>query len=72
MKDYLTPQELATLWNLRTRQVYELLKEMRTAGRWLDYMVRPKRTTLTTADAFEDFLKWRDMQKWKEQHEQRQ
>lgn len=70
-RDYLNPQELAKLWNLNTRHVYELVKEMREVGKWSDSMIRPLRTTLVTPDAFEDFLKWRDMDRWeKKQNEQ--
>ena len=70
-RDYLNTQELAKLWNLNTRPVYELVKEMREVGKWSDSMIRPLRTTLVTPDAFEDFLKWRDMDRWeKKQNEQ--
>ena len=69
-RDYLNPQELAKLWNLNTRHVYELVKEMREVGKWSDSMIRPLRTTLVTPDALEEFLKWRDMDRWERQHEQ--
>lgn len=58
-KNYLTPQELARLWNQKTKHVYELIKEMKRAGKWNDRMVKPGRTTLVDVDAFEEFLKER-------------
>lgn len=68
-RDYLNPAELAGLWNLETRHVYELIKEMREAGKWSDSIIRPLKTPLVTADAFEEFLKWRDGEKWRKAHE---
>lgn len=58
-KNYLTPQELARLWNQNTRHTYELIKEMKRIGKWNDRMVKPSRTTLVDVDAFEEFLKER-------------
>lgn len=58
-KNYLTPQELARLWNQKTRHVQELIKEMKQVGKWNDRMVKPSRTTLVDVDAFEEFLKER-------------
>ena len=71
-KDYLNPQELARLWNLHPRHVIDLVNEMRAVGKWSDSMIRPLRTTLVTPDAFEEFLKWRDMDRWEKRHEQEQ
>lgn len=58
-KNYLTPQELARLWNQKTKHVYELIKEMKRVGKWNDRMVKPGRTTLVDVEAFEEFLKER-------------
>ena len=57
-RDYLTPKDIAGLWNLDIKRVYKHLKHMRDIGKWSDSMVKPKRAILVTADAFEDYLKW--------------
>ena len=58
-KNYLTPQELARLWNQKIRHTYELIKEMKKTGKWNDRMVKPGKTTFVDVDAFEEFLKER-------------
>ena len=57
-RGYLTPNDIARLWNLNIKTVYKHLKHMRDTGKWSDSMVKPKRAILVTADAFEDYLKW--------------
>lgn len=59
-KNYLTPQELARLWDQKIKHIYELIKEMKRDGRWSDKMVKPGRTTWVDADAFEEFLQERN------------
>jgi hypothetical protein len=53
---------LARLWNQNIKHVYELIKEMKRAGKWSDKMVKPGRTTWVDADAFEEFLQERGKQ----------
>ena len=62
-RDYLTPLEIAGLWNMNVKTVYRLLHQMQEIGKWSDRMVKPKRAILVKPDAFEEFLQYRA---WKE------
>ena len=58
-RDYLTPNDIAGLWNLNVKTVYKHLKRMRDIGKWSNQMVKPKRAILVKPEAFKEYMQYR-------------
>lgn len=62
-KDYLSPQEVANLWDMTLRYAKAEIKRMADIGLWNDRIVMLMRTRYVTRDAFEDYLKWKSQER---------